>query len=714
MKKLIIAEKPSVAKEIASVLNINEKYNGYMENTKYIITWCYGHLVELCDPSHYSQSYSRWSLNSLPFQIDKLETRLIEKTSAHAAIIQTLLSRHDLESVIIATDAGREGELVARWLLDYYKYSGKIERLWISSQTKLAILEGFNNLKDGNDYIPLYDAAIARSTADWFVGLNASRALTCLYDVSLSAGRVQTPTLALLVKREDEIDNFISNDYYSARCETDFFSASYYSEDDTIKFQSNELKEELESIVNEEAVITQIISEEKVDKTPQAYDLTALQQDANVLLNFTAKETLDVLQSLYENHKVVSYPRTDSRYISKDIQLSLNDRIKQLLDTPFAPIAKTYLTTGYTLDNPRFVDDTKVTDHSAIILTEAKVNLAKFNQRELDLYNLIALRFLEVLSTDYKYLSIKYEIMCKNHRFVTRSIKVLDPGYRSISSTLRLKSLYISETGSLPLDIYKVNDKLTINKVRVKKSYTKPIERYTEATLLHQMENAGNQVEDKNLKSHLSRGLGTPATRAEIIEKIISHKYVVRQDNYLVPTAKGRELIRLVPNEFSSAELTAKWEDRLSDIQNKKEKKEDFIKDIKAFSAQIVKDIKLSTDSYSPKITDSKLCPHCKTMMLRLPNDHFVCQKLSCGYEERLVKKALKDNKVKVSKDSLSGKIKISVKPKVVHATYSEVEVIKESKFNRVRTYKQAVSKEPTLFDMMKAKEQDKRKGKRK
>ena len=308
MKKLVIAEKPSVGREIARNLSCPIKEKGYSEGSSYIVTWALGHLVELCEPQHYSERYKRWSLDTLPMLPETLDEMVIEETHEQFDIIASLLRRDDIESVVIATDAGREGELVARWILKAAGYTGKAERLWISSQTEKAIKEGFQSLRPASDYDNLYHAAFCRAAADWYVGMNVTRALTCFYDAKLSAGRVQTPTLALMTAREDEIEEFEGKYYYSARADFGIFSASYYPEENSIRFQDDAVAEDLKTWAGKKGKVVSLVSEEKSDPVPQAYDLTELQRDANIVLGFSAKETLDTLQRLYEVHKIVTYP----------------------------------------------------------------------------------------------------------------------------------------------------------------------------------------------------------------------------------------------------------------------------------------------------------------------------------------------------------------------------------------------------------------------
>ena len=693
MKKLVIAEKPSVGREIAKTLNLRDRGNGYIEGPDYIVTWALGHLVELAQPSHYSERYKRWSLNDLPMLPEKLDEEIIEETKDQFFVIRDLLSRPDVESVVIATDAGREGELVARWILKEASYEGKCERLWISSQTERAILEGFASLKDASDYDNLYYAAECRAAADWYVGMNVTRALTCFYDAKLSAGRVQTPTLALMTEREDERDKFLGSYYYSARGNFGLFSASYYPEENSIRFQDESLAEEFSSWKDKKGSVISLSSEEKRDLVPQAYDLTELQRDANIALGFSAKETLDVLQRLYEVHKIVTYPRTDSRYITKDIVPTLKERIEALSNTIFSRVVDEYLSSGWREDNPRFVNDELVSDHHAIIPTEQKVDVSKLSREEEELWKLIAMRFLEVIGEDYVYNTTTAQFSVEGKIFKTRLTLPVLKGYRNVAEASGLKSvaaLLDDDENSFALRNIKEGDEVTLQSVRVKKNATTPPERYTDATLLSAMEHAGRLVDDKSLKENLTNGLGTPATRADMIEKLLQNRYIVRDGKYLVPTAKGREVVRLSPLVLRSAELTGVWEGRLERISKGKEDKDLFIRDIKKMAADLVREVEQSPLKFSPQFTDGKKCPYCGEMMMRAQDAdgsiHYICQKLSCQYEEREVKVAIDTGASikKINPYTQDGKVRLVIKksaaqlPKKVYET--KIEVVRPSK----------------------------------
>ena len=695
MKKLVIAEKPSVGREIAKNLLCFDREKGYTEGPDYIVTWALGHLVELAQPAHYSERYKRWSLKDLPMLPETLDQEVIEESQEQFDVISSLLKRDDISSVVIATDAGREGELVARWILKLNNYKGKAERLWISSQTEKAIKEGFQNLRPAEDYDNLYHAAECRAAADWYVGMNVTRALTCFYDAKLSSGRVQTPTLALMTKREDEIDAFLGKYYYSARADFGLFAASYYPEENSIRFTDESLAEEFSTWKDKKATIVSLVSEDKKELVPQAYDLTELQRDANIVLGFSAKETLDTLQRLYEVHKIVTYPRTDSRCITPDIVPTLPDRLKALSNTIFSRQVDEYLKNGYRTDNPRFVNADDVSDHHAIIPTEEVVHVEKLSSDEEKLWRLIALRFLEVIGEDYCYRTTTAKIDVDGKIFKTRLTLPVSKGYRSVAEAASIKSavdIVDDLDNSFALMRMHECDELTLQSVKVRKSATTPPERYTDATLLSAMEHAGRFVEDDSLKSNLTNGLGTPATRADMIEKLVQNRYVERDGKYFVPTAKGREVVRLAPEILRSPELTGEWEGRLEKIAKGKEDPEVFIKDIKKMASELVAEVEKSDKTFAPVFKDGKSCPYCgSTMMKALDSDgsvHYICQKLSCQYEEREVKVRINTGESSSSKKmttTADGKIRVVITkkspvkvPKAVYET--KIEVVRESK----------------------------------
>ncbi|MDY4611734.1 MAG: DNA topoisomerase 3 [Sphaerochaetaceae bacterium] len=650
MKKIVLAEKPSVGRELARVLGCNIREKGYIEGNDYVVTWALGHLVELAQPAAYSERYKRWSLRDLPMLPDELKQEVIDQSKEQYEVVSGLLNRPDASELIIATDAGREGELVARWIMKLADWKGPVKRLWISSQTDAAIKEGFANLKDGDLYLDLYAAAESRAAADWYVGMNVTRALTCHYDAKLSAGRVQTPTLALMTRREDEIEQFAGKFYWTLKADFGLFSASWYNAEDSIRITSEQAANDLVAkLQDRDGKVSSLKTVDRNEQPPLAYDLTALQQDANVYLSFSAKETLDTLQKLYEVHKIVTYPRTDSRYITHDIVATIPDRLKALASTPFGPMATGYAAKGFRIDEQRFVQDLQVTDHHAVIPTEQRVDLNRLSSDERALWELIVIRFLEVLSPDYTYRTTTLEAKVEDERFVTRLTIPVEQGWRDVARVIGRRSaapLAVDDDdpeNGKNLAKLQEGDTVHVYGTKLRKQTTAAPERYTEATLLSAMEHAGRFVDDAKLKKRLGNGLGTPATRADIIEKLIQNHYVERVGKELVPTPKGREVVRLAPEQLRSPELTGRWEERLANIAEGKESGAPFIRDIKQNAADLVKQVVGSGLVFEPKFTESKTCPWCKGPMMKVMDEfeqpHYVCQRLSCSYEEMEVKK---------------------------------------------------------------------------
>jgi DNA topoisomerase-3 len=693
-KELVLAEKPSVGRDIARVLGSPQINRYYCEGPTYIVTWALGHLVELAEPAAYNPAFKRWTTKDLPILPNELKEVVMDSTKEHFKQVAALLKRSDVKSVVIATDAGREGELVARSILKLANWKKEIKRLWISSQTDEAIKTGFATLKEGKHYDNLYAAAKARSAADWYVGLNVTRALTCRHDAKLSAGRVQTPTLALIVEREKEREAFVGRFYYSVRANFGPFSASFQN-GETTQIESEEKADEIMTHCdNKEAKVISVIGSEHLEQSPLAYDLTELQRDANAKLGFSAKETLDVLQQLYERHKIVTYPRTDSRYITSDIVPTLPKRLAALEATPFGQIASLYLEHGFKEDLSRFVSETKVTDHHAIIPTETKVDLTRLNKKEQDLWTLIGRRFLEILSEPYIYKTNTVTLQIGTYTFATNLRVVVQNGYRDIGRLEKESEELLVDDSMIP----QIGATFKVEKIQKRRYTVNPPERYTEGTLLSAMENAGRFVEDSELKKSLSGGLGTPATRAEIIEKLIQNHYIIRQERSLVPTAKGIELIRIVPEELKTPELTAQWENRLQAIAEGEQKDKDFIEDIKNNARLLVNKALTDKVRFTPEPSEGKTCPTCFSAMLKFLDEkddvHFVCQKLSCSYEEAHIKRLkvapVKQKIVKTQALGSGKKVVVVKKAKsekvnIANQWETKIEVVRPSKLRAKR-----------------------------
>lgn len=635
MKALVLAEKPSVGREIARVLGCKQKGNGYLEGTKYVITWALGHLVTLAEPEDYDKKYSIWRFEDLPMLPNPMKLKVIGKTSKQFRVVRDLMKRKDLSELIIATDAGREGELVARWIMALGQWKKPFKRLWISSQTDLAIKEGFSKLKLGKEYDSLFDAAVCRAEADWLIGLNITRALSCKFNAQLNAGRVQTPTLAMIINREEEIKNFVPSDYFTIKADFGDYFGDFRGKNGGRLFDFNEAKALVDKLDGQKGKIVELKRELKRENPPLAYDLTELQRDANRRFSFSAQKTLQVLQALYERHKIVSYPRTDSRYITSDIVPTLKDRLraisvgeyKEMTALPYNNLAPT----------KRFVDNNKVSDHHALIPTEQMVDLSRLDVDERKIFDLVVRRFLAVLYPAYAYEQLTLITEIRGEKFYSRGKMVQDLGWRKVTSVKAEKD---SEDDLVEQSLSKMQkgEERLVKNIKLNKGKTKPPSRYTEATLLTAMENPIKFIEDEELRESMKgSGLGTPATRAEIIEKLVYTNYIERNGKELCPTSKGFQLINLVVSDLKSPELTARWEKSLTEIAKGKESKNKFLADIRQSTCEMLQKVVEDNSTYkADNITKAK-CPICGKYMLLVKGKKgkvLVCQDRQCGYRE--------------------------------------------------------------------------------
>jgi len=639
MKSLVLAEKPSVAKEIARVLKCTGKNKGFLEGPQYVVTWALGHLVVLAEPEDYDHKYKQWKLEDLPMLPASMKLKVIRQTSHQFQVIRNLMKRGDISELVIATDAGREGELVARWIMVLANWKKPFKRLWISSQTDDAIREGFANLKAGTAYNNLYDAAVCRAQADWLIGLNVTRALTCKFNAQLTAGRVQTPTLAMIVNRENEIKQFVPVDYWTIRADFgDYFGDWRDPSGKNRIFNYTQAEEIVSRIKGYPGVIKEVRTESKSEPPPLAYDLTELQRDANKRYGFPAQKTLSVLQDLYERHKLVTYPRTDSRYITTDIVPTLPARLKSIATGPYAGLVKPLL--QKTLEpTKRFVDNSKVTDHHAIIPTGQPLQLAALSAEEKNLYDLIARRFITVLYPPYRYGQTTLTTVVNGEHFYSSGRVVKDLGWRAVTAKAAEKEELKDD--ALPeqtLALHKKGEQKQVNSYKINKSKTKPPARYTEATLLTAMESPGKFIEDEELRESMKgSGLGTPATRAEIIEKLLYNNYIERQGKELFPTSKGMQLINLVSPALKTPELTAQWEQRLADIARGKGSKTDFMAGIRQNALELVKSVIADTSVYKADNISKTKCPLCGKFMLLVNSKRgkmLICSNRACGHRQ--------------------------------------------------------------------------------
>ena len=640
-KILVLAEKPSVGKELARVLGCTRGANGYMEGPRYLVTWALGHLVTLADPEAYDKQWEKWEMDTLPMLPQNMKLVVIPESRRQYQTVAALMKRPDVSELVIATDAGREGELVARWIMQKAGWKGKTTRLWISSQTDKAIRDGFNHLRPAAEYDALYRSAQARSEADWLVGLNVTRALTCKWGAQLSAGRVQTPTLAMIVRREEEIRRFVPKEFWGLTAKLQGFTAYWRdAKGSASSFDKAGMEALAEKLRGKPATLVRVEKTWKQTPPPAAYDLTELQRDANKKYAYSAKETLSLMQSLYERHKLLTYPRTDSRYISDDVVATLPERLRSCMVDVYTPLAQA-LFRKRPLQTKYIVNNAKVTDHHAIIPTEEQPYLYNLTGPERNIYDLVVRRFLAVLMPPYEYEEIRLTLHIGGETFTAKGKHVLNPGWRAAYDRSFSLEEDSEDEGEQNLPALKQGDKLPVSAVQLRPGKTSPPARYTEATLLSAMEHPSATVSDKSLSKILEEtsGLGTPATRADIIEKLFSSFYMERRGKELVPTSKGIQLVELVPEELRSAELTARWEDTLAGIAKGRASDKEFITGMRQYAAELVTQVKLSDKTYHHDNQTRSPCPECGKYLLKVKGkrgEMLVCPDRECGYRKSL------------------------------------------------------------------------------
>lgn len=644
MKSLIIAEKPSVARDIGRVLGCGGSRNGIIEGGNYVVTWGLGHLVTLADPEDYDPKYKQWNMEDLPMMPERFKLEVIKQTGKQYSVVKSQIHRKDVDTIIIATDAGREGELVARLILEKAGNKKPIKRLWISSVTDKAIREGFARLKNGHEYDNLYDAAMCRAEADWLVGINATRALTCKYNAQLSCGRVQTPTLAIIAGREEEIKGFVPKPYYGIQAKSLNPSLTFtWKDEKSGSFRSFD-RERMEKLVQAlkkapEGVVSEVKNSPKKNYSPQLYDLTELQREANRRFNYSAKETLNIMQRLYENHKVLTYPRTDSRYLSSDIVPSIKERLEACGTGPYRKLAGKLMNKKIEA-KPSFVDDKKVSDHHAIIPTEQFVQLDHMTVEERKIYDLVVRRFLAVLYPPFEYEQTELTLTVGKESFAAKGKVVKSAGWKEVYENQE-EEAEEQELKEQNLPQLKKGDKLTGLVLTMTEGKTKPPAPFNEATLLSAMENpvAFMESRDKNLARTLGEtgGLGTVATRADIIEKLFSSFLLEKRGKDIYLTSKAKQLLNLVPEDLKKPELTADWETKLSKIAEGTLKRGVFMKDIRQYSQELIGQIKAGEGNFRHDNLTNTKCPVCGKRMLAVKgknNEMLVCQDRECGHRE--------------------------------------------------------------------------------
>lgn len=596
--KLIVTEKPSVAKDIARVLNINMSRDGYMENNEYIITWCVGHLIQLAYPEEYAPKYKSWNINDLPIFPKQFKYMVNPSTAKQYETVKSLMLSDTVDEIICATDAGREGQLIFGYVYVNAGCKKPVERLWISSMTDEAIEEGFKNLKDNKEYFSLYQSARARSEADWLVGINATRLFTVKYNQMLTIGRVQTPTLSLIVQRQKEIDDFVSQPFYEVTAECEMFTATWFNKDGTRIDKLEKAEEIVNRCKDKEATVTKLKTKRATVERPLLYDLTELQRDGNRRYGYSAEQTLDAAQNLYEKYKLTTYPRTDSRYLTKDMKPKIAGLLQNVRDGwDGAEYCVDKVVKQKINADKRVIDDSKVTDHHAIIITPNIRNFShiKLSEKEKNILRLIIARFICVFDCKQEYDQTDLEIRIEKDKFKARGKKVVIPGWKEVEDIILGKVKEDADEKEITVSI-NVGDKLMPREIKVLTKKTSPPKPYTEATLLTAMETAGKQIEDEKLREEMkSIGLGTPATRAGIIEKLISVGYIKRNRKNLIPTQNGIQLIEIVHDKLKKPDLTGEWESELGKIAKKEASSKYFIADIKRYVAEIIKEGKMSS-----------------------------------------------------------------------------------------------------------------------
>lgn len=643
-KTVVLAEKPSVGRDIARVLNCSKGGKGFLEGDGYIVTWALGHLVTLADPETYDKKYKSWSMEDLPMLPPSFKLVVIKKSARQFNVVKGQILRKDVGDIVIATDAGREGELVARWIIEKVNTKKPIKRLWISSVTDKAIKEGFNKLKNGSEYENLYLSAVARAEADWLVGMNATRGLTCKHNAQLSCGRVQTPTLAMILKREEEIQNFKFRSYYGVKAKAKNLQLTWQDNKSksTRTFDKNLADKILESLQGKSAKIMEIDKNYKKKYSPQLYDLTELQKDANKIFGYSAKDTLSIMQALYENHKLLTYPRTDSKYISSDIVETLKDRVRACAVGSYGIIANKVLK-GPIKPTKHFVDNNKVSDHHAIIPTEEPAYLGVLNDRERKIYDLVVRRFLSILYPPFEYEETTIKTLIGEETFIAKGKTVISPGWKSIYDNKYDDGDTDEDIGEQVLPNIEKGSTLKIDHISLTQGETRPPTYFSEGTLLQAMENPvrymGNESKDLIKIIGETGGIGTVATRADIIEKLFNSFLAEKRGQDIFITSKGRQLLQLVPEDLKSPALTAEWEEKLLLISKGRLKKDDFIREMRNYTKSIIKEIKSSTDVFKHENITREQCPECGKYMLEVNNKRgkmLICQDRECNHREMI------------------------------------------------------------------------------
>lgn len=626
-KSLVIAEKPSVAKEIAKALGANQKSKDRIENNKYIITWAFGHLLSLADPEYYNKKFANWQLEDLPIIPNNFKLSLLKGAGSQFHAIKKMINSNAVKEIIIATDAGREGELVARWILLFAGNKKPLKRLWISSVTKKAIINGFQNLKAGKEYNNLFLAAEARAESDWIVGINATRALTTKFGTPLSCGRVQTPTIAMVKSREQKIKNFKAKKYYGLTLSV--FGETFIWQNrngQSSSFDKGVIEKILAKIKNAECKLIAVEKKEKKQYPDKLYDLTSLQKEAYQRYQYSLKQTLNYMQSLYEEHKALTYPRTDARYLTTDMKSTINERLAAIRDYDSKPFAQELLRSNARLGKHIF-NDAEVSDHHAIIPTEEAINSNDLSRQEWTVYEMVVKRFLANLMPAHVYDQEIVTAEIAGEKFVLKRNFSKSLGYLALSQQQAEQSDAKLKKGMTTKDF----------KLAITEAQTKPPAYFNEGTLLAAMENPSSYTDDQKYSKVLKQtgGIGTVATRAEIIDKLFYNGLLIKSGNAIQVSSKGQQLLEVAPEDLKSPELTAQWELKLAQIEKGSLNKNKFLDEIKGFTTEIIKDIKASEAKFRYDNKLNKPCPECGgTLVLQSGRNgkSEVCVNYNCKY----------------------------------------------------------------------------------
>jgi len=621
--QLVIAEKPSVGMSLAAVLGAKERKDGYVEGNGYIVSWCVGHLVGLADAYEYNEQYGKWRREDLPIIPDDWKYVVFNGKDKQFNILRGLMNRKDVESLVCATDAGREGELIFRFVYNMAKCNKPFARLWISSMEESAIKAGFANIKDGTEYDPLYYSAICRAKADWIIGINATRLFSTLYNKTLNVGRVQTPTLAMLAERQQKISGFVKDKYHVVRLDMDGGSIAARSEHITDPQEATAIQAAADK---QAAVCVSLTKEQKTVSPPKLFDLTALQRDSNRMFGYTAQQTLDAAQRLYEL-KMITYPRTDSRYITSDMAASIPTLAQNAAE--FVGFGVGEIGEPVPVNTVQVVNDAKVSDHHAIITTAnvGKVDILNLTDIERDIIALIALRLVYAVGDKHIYEAITAVFDCGGYSFTAKGKVIIAEGWKE-NSHVRDKDDTDPDSGTLP----PISEGQTFNNVAatVTEHYTQPPAPYNEATLLSAMENAGAKETTGEAER---RGLGTPATRAAVIEKLVNGGFIARKGRQLIPTPDGENLIKILPNPLKSPELTANWENALTLIAKGEADPDSFMRDIEDMARALVEGNDTPAEEYKTLFGTPKeaigVCPRCGGNVLE-GKKNFHCENRDC------------------------------------------------------------------------------------